>query len=240
MSDGAGRPPSRLAFAAEGRVAAEWIAGRIASRRLASGHEGAGRTVLVLPGFLADDHLTGLLRRTLARAGYAAHGWGLGRNMGITPALLARMLARLDDLGGQAKDRRLALVGWSLGGLYARELAKLRPALIERVVTLGSPFSGDLHWTNAWRLYERINGYRVDAPPVAVTHHEKPPVPTIAIWSPRDGIVAPVTARGLPRESDRRVRVVTSHMGLICAPLALSATLDALAMPAADILRDGA
>jgi pimeloyl-ACP methyl ester carboxylesterase len=105
------------------------------------------------------------------------------------------------------------LVGWSLGGCYAREAAKLRPDLIDRVVTLGSPFSGDLRANNAWRLYELVSGHPVDRPPLQVDLETKPPVPTLAIWSRRDGVVAPACACGTEGQSDRQVELDCSHMG---------------------------
>ncbi len=96
-------------------------------------------------------------------------------------------------------------MGWSLGGIFARELAKQRPELVRLVVTLGSPFSGDPRANNAWRIYELLNDHPVDRPPIASDLAEKPPVPTVAVWSPRDGIVAPVAARRQRHESDRQV-----------------------------------
>jgi pimeloyl-ACP methyl ester carboxylesterase len=104
-------------------------------------------------------------------------------------------------------------VGWSLGGLYAREVAKLRPDLVERVVTLGSPFSGDPRANNAWRLYELVSGHAVDNPPLDVDIQAKPPVPTLAIWSRRDGVVAPACACGTEGQSDLQIELDCSHMG---------------------------
>jgi pimeloyl-ACP methyl ester carboxylesterase len=111
------------------------------------------------------------------------------------------------------RGRRVVLVGWSLGGVFAREVAKRHPDLIDKVVTLGSPFSGDPRANNAWRFYELIAGHKVDAPPIDVRPGEKPPVPTLALWSSRDGVVAPSCARGRDDESDRRVELDCSHMG---------------------------
>ena len=102
-------------------------------------------------------------------------------------------------------------LGWSLGGVYAREVARAHPGKIAAVVTLGSPFSGDPKLNNVWRLYERVAGHKVDAPPVP-RDPSKPPVPTLAIWSRADGIVAPISARGLPHESDKAVELKCSHM----------------------------
>jgi pimeloyl-ACP methyl ester carboxylesterase len=103
------------------------------------------------------------------------------------------------------------LVGWSLGGVFARELAHAMPDQVRAVVTLGSPFSGDPRLNNVWRLYERVAGHKVDQPPIPrIT--AKPPVPALAIWSPRDGLIAPLAARGLPEESDKAVELQCSHM----------------------------
>jgi pimeloyl-ACP methyl ester carboxylesterase len=169
-----------------------------------------GPRLMVVPGFLANDHTTLGLQRALAAAGYRVTGWGLGMNRGATPETLDRLVERIEAFG---RGGRIILVGWSLGGIFAREAAKLRPDLIDKVVTLGSPFSGDPRGNNVWRLYEWVAGHKVDDPPIKTDLAEKPPVPTIALWSPRDGIVSIPCARGLPHESDRQVELDCSHMG---------------------------
>jgi pimeloyl-ACP methyl ester carboxylesterase len=117
---------------------------------------------------------------------------------------------RVSAVGG---GRKVLLVGWSLGGMFARELAHRCPENIRAVVTLGSPFSGDLKTnTNVCALYERIAGHDVNEPPFE-RFATKPPVPTLAFWSRRDGIVAPSAARGLRGESDRAVELDTYHVG---------------------------
>jgi pimeloyl-ACP methyl ester carboxylesterase len=187
---------------------------------------GEGRPVMVIPGFLATDWSTVILLGTLEAACYRAYGWGLGMNLGARRDLLERMEAQLERA---ARRGPVSLVGWSLGGLYARELAKKRPDKVARVITLGSPFSGDVRANNAWRLYELINDHKVDAPPIDVRVNEKPPVPTIALWSRKDGIVAPACARGEPHECDRTVELDCTHMGFMTADCALDAVLEALA-----------
>ena len=138
-----------------------------------------GAPALVIPGFIANDRTTMELRRALAAAGWRVHplGWRLepwrARRHGRAAA------ARLDAI---APDRPVLLVGWSLGGVFARELARAQPERVRAVVTLGSPFSGDPRLNNVWRLYERVAGHPVDAPPIARIC-DKPPVPTLAIWS---------------------------------------------------------
>jgi pimeloyl-ACP methyl ester carboxylesterase len=179
--------------------------GRLGAR----GPEG-GPKLMVVPGFLANDRTTLGLQRALAGAGYRVTGWGLGMNRGATPEMLERLARRIETFGGGGK---IILVGWSLGGIFAREVAKLRPDLVEKVVTMGSPFSGDPRGNNVWRLYEWIAGHKVDDPPIKADLAEKPTVPTLALWSRRDGIVSIACARGLPHESDRQVELDCSHMG---------------------------
>jgi pimeloyl-ACP methyl ester carboxylesterase len=169
-----------------------------------------GPKVMVVPGFVANDRTTLGLQRALAAAGYRVAGWGMGLNKGVAPDTLERLAARVEAFG---RGGKVILVGWSLGGVFARELAKVRPDLVEKVVTLGSPFSGDMRANNVWRLYEWIAGHPVDKPPIDADLAQKPPVPTLALWSRKDGIVSVRSARGLPGESDRQVELDCSHMG---------------------------
>jgi pimeloyl-ACP methyl ester carboxylesterase len=178
------------------------------------GHSGArgplgGPPALVIPGFIASDRSTMELRRALAEAGFRVHPWRLGWNLGVTSDTIERLdqsLARVED------ERPVLLVGWSLGGVFARELARARPEKVRAVATLGAPFSGDPRLNNVWRIYERVAGHKADQTPLPrIT--DKPPVPTLAIWSRRDGIVAVRAARGLADESDKAVEISSSHMG---------------------------
>jgi pimeloyl-ACP methyl ester carboxylesterase len=164
---------------------------------------------LVIPGFIATDRTTMELRRAVAEAGFRVHPWRQGWNKGATQDLMERLRHSLDLVGD---ERPVLLIGWSLGGVFARELARAVPERVRAVATLGSPFSGDPRLNNVWRLYERIAGHPVDQPPVPRVF-DKPPVPTLAIWSRRDGIVAPRAARGLAEESDKAVEITSSHMG---------------------------
>ena len=173
----------------------------------AIGPEG-GAPVLVIPGFLATDSTTMALRKALAAAGWRVHPWGMGLNTGVREDTLHKLEACVDAIG--AKEPIL-VVGWSLGGLYARELARHAPSKVQAVVTLGSPFSGDLHQNNVWRLYELVAGHKVEDTPIPrIT--DKPPVPHLAIWSRNDGIVAPRAAYGLKGERDAAVELDCSHM----------------------------
>jgi pimeloyl-ACP methyl ester carboxylesterase len=169
-----------------------------------------GPPLMVIPGFLASDRTTLGLQRALAAAGYRVSGWGLGLNRGARRDTLQKIAERIERFGC---GTRVVLVGWSLGGIYAREVAKARPDLVRKVVTLGTPFSGDRRGNNVWRLYELVAGHQVDRPPLPGDPAEKPPVPTLAIWSRRDGIVAPACARGKEGESDRQLELDCRHMG---------------------------
>ena len=130
-----------------------------------------GPKVMVIPGFVANDRTTLGLQRALAAAGYRVAGWGMGLNKGVRPDTLERLAARIEAFG---KGEKVVLVGWSLGGVFARELAKLRPDLVDKVVTMGSPFSGDMRANNVWRLYEWIAGHPVDKPPIEADLPLKP------------------------------------------------------------------
>src|SRR5687767_9816721 len=165
---------------------------------------------MILPGFLANDRTTLGLQRALAKAGFRVAGWGLGLNRGVRADTLERIVARLEGFGG---GEPVILVGWSLGGIYAREVAKARPDLVAKVVTLGTPFSGDRRGNNVWRLYEVVARHPVDDPPIPGDPAVKPPVPTLALWSRCDGLIAPAAARGEPVERDREQELDCRHMG---------------------------
>lgn len=189
---------------------AMWLGARVWR---AFGHNGPrgpedGPPALVIPGFLATDRTCMELRRALAEAGWRVHPWGMGINRGVQVDTMERLADCLDAIG--AKEPIL-LVGWSLGGVYARELARVCPDKVRAVVTLGSPISGDLHQNNVWHLYEWVAGHKVENTPVPrIT--DKPPVPSLAIWSRKDGIVAPRAAYGLEHERDKAVEIGCSHM----------------------------
>ncbi len=184
------------------------------------GHLGArgpkdGPPSMVIPGFLAHDMHTTQLRRALAKAGFRVHPWRQGLNLGARADTLEILKRAVDSCGA---SEPILLVGWSLGGLYAREIARAEPDRVRAVVTMGSPVWGDRRrYTNVWKLYERIAGHPVDKPPIP-DNDQKPPVPTLALWSERDGIVAAPSARGTKKTRDKAVAVDTTHMGFAMSP----------------------
>lgn len=180
-----------------------------------------GPPVLVIPGFLATDRTTMELRRALARAGWRAHPWLLGINTGAKANTMDLLQQRLEAIESEA-GQPVLVIGWSLGGMFAREIACRIPDRIRAVVTLGSPFSGNLKTnTNVRELYEKVAGHDVNLPPFE-RFGTKPPVPTLALWSRRDGIVAPAAARGLAHEVDKAVELDAGHMELVVSRPTLS------------------
>lgn len=168
--------------------------------------------VMLLPGFGSHPRRMQPMADALEAAGHMVWDWGLGFNVGPTPEKFAFLARRVAAMSRRC-DAPVALVGWSLGGLFAREIARREPRFVAKVITMGTPFSGDPRNNNAWRAYQVVTGHSVDAPPVECELAVKPPVPTIALWSPRDGIVHPRSACGWPGERDRAVALRCSHLG---------------------------
>lgn len=182
------------------------------------------RPVLILPGFLARPILTRYLGQQIARAGHRPEQWRLGFNLGPSEAMMEALDRHLSECW-QREGEGVVLLGWSLGGIYAREIAKRSPHMVAKVITMGSPFSGNRRANNAWRLYQLVTGHSVDDPPVITDIAGKPPVPTVALWSPRDGIVSPRSSCGKPGERDKAIALRCTHMGFSYAPEAIDAVL---------------
>ena len=157
------RPPSRTLLLLEGRAVQELGAFWLLRPWLAAAPRGDGHPVLVLPGLLASDLSTQPLRSFLKSHGYAAHGWKQGRNLGLRSGVERSMLERVEELYDRHGGRKISLVGWSLGGIYARQIAKRVPDKVRSVISLGSPFTGNPKATNAWRVYEFCLLYTSDA-----------------------------------------------------------------------------
>lgn len=192
--------------------------------------KGDGHPVLVLPGLVASDLSTRVLRRYLKDHGYRTHGWGLGRNLGLRTGVEEAMFQRLDELN-QRYGQKISLVGWSLGGLYARVLAKHRPDQVRSVITLGSPFAGSPRATNAWRVYEWASGQRADDPAAHEKLRGKLAMPATSIFSRTDGIVAWPCSIDEETPHSENIEVYASHIGLGVHPAVLYAVADRLAQP---------
>jgi pimeloyl-ACP methyl ester carboxylesterase len=189
-----------------------------------------GRVVVLLPGFGTGPGRMRYMARQLERAGHKAKRWGMGFNLGVSPELFDKLSDRILEVR-ERYGQPVVLVGWSLGGVFARELAKRHPEAIAKVITMGSPFSGSPYDNNAWRIYHLVAGHPVDRPPVEAELAEKPPVETVAIWSPRDGIVSPRASCGRPGERDRAIAVRCTHVGFPNSPECIRAVLGELDAP---------
>lgn len=185
------------------------------------------RTVMLLPGFGTHPIRMKYMAQQLERAGHTVKRWGMGFNFGPTPENVAFLEERLLDIHDRY-GRDVVLVGWSLGGLFARELGKRHPDKVAKVITMGSPFSGNPRANNAWRIYQFVAGHKVDQPPIEGNVKEKPPVPTIAFWSARDGIVSPRSSCGMVGERDRAVPLRCNHIGFSYSPECIRAILKEL------------
>lgn len=225
-------PPSLLWLLLEGRAVGE-LATTMALRPLLRRLEkGDGHPVLLLPGFLASDFSTRPLRRFLRDLGYWAHRWGLGRNLGPVDDLERRMAERLRAVH-EEHNRKVSLVGWSLGGVYARALANDQPEIVRSVISLGSPFAADTKGNNSWRLYEWITNERLDEISAERLDavRRTPPVPTTSIFSRSDGVTAWRCALQIEGPTAESIEVPGSHLGLGFNPLVLYAIADRLAQP---------
>lgn len=223
-------PPGVALLAAEWRAPLEAWLGLMAWPWLRRSPRGDGHAVLVLPGLGGSDLSTLLLRRFLKAQGWQPHGWELGRNLGPRQGLFPSLAQRLSDLQ-TVSQRRVSLVGWSLGGVFARELAKQHPAAVRQVVTLGSPLPQHHRATNVRRLYECLAGDRAYPPELTARLSDPLPaqVPCTSIYSRSDGIVH-WRASLLPKsERTENIRVSASHSGMGFSPLALRILADRLA-----------
>jgi pimeloyl-ACP methyl ester carboxylesterase len=180
--------------------------------------------VMLLPGFGAHPKRMKPMFDALVAAGHDVHEWGLGFNFGPNQHNFAFLMRRVGALARQHRTP-VALVGWSLGGLFAREIACRQPDSVSKVITMGTPFSGDPRNNNAWRAYEVVTGHAVDEPPIECDFSIKPPVPTIALWGPRDGVIHPRSACGWADERDRAVSVRCSHLGFASDPKVIAEVL---------------
>jgi len=230
------RPPSRFWMLAEGRAFLELGAFYLTRPMLAQLPCGDGHSIKVLPGFLATNNSTAPMRRLLRQLGYDAHGWDSGRNVLVDNALIGRLEAQLRRLN-DASGRKVSLIGWSLGGVLARELAKLHPDRVRLVISLGSPISNDRGHTNARRLFELLNGKEPE--PLRDGGFrgldEAPPVPTTSILTRTDGVVHWRGSVQKPTLTpSENIEVYASHLGLGVNPSVMIAIADRLAQKEGD------
>lgn len=225
------RPPSLLLTLTEGRGLLELAAAAATRPLMMAAPKGDGHPVLVLPGFMASDTSTAPLRKYLGDLGHDARPWGNGRNLGRFYRMRDQLRRQLADLHAET-GRKVSLVGWSLGGVFARYLALTNPDAVRGVVTLGSPFSGDINATSAKRLYEYMSKEGDPDPADISALAGDLPVPNSSIYTKLDGVVNWRTCIARPAANAENIEVhLASHVGIGVNPAALWATADRLAQP---------
>jgi len=219
-------PPPRLTwfdvFSDVGRGVLDTISSPWSALALTRVPRSDGHAVLVLPGFMSTDHPTWPLRTFLSSIGYRAYPWGLGVNLGFSTQyhydIEALVEHRLKEVFIESGDRKISLVGWSLGGVYAKSLARRYPRLIRDVITLGSPLSGQPKDISVWRAYEWVTDMEVDDPELIAKMRElnRPlqDVPVTAFYCEKDGVVPPSNAQEPPGPLVQNIEVPASHVGM--------------------------
>jgi len=224
--------PSLRLLAMESRAlfeAADFLLRGARTRRLPRGD---GHPVMIVPGFGSSDFATAPLRAALERLGYAAHGWGNGTNFGMRSKVKSALAQRLEQLH-ERYETPVSLIGWSLGGVFVREMARHQSALVRRVITLGSPFNGNPDANNMVSLFKLANRGRPVKTDVEgfLKRKKPPPVPCTAIYTRSDGIVAwPCSIEENTPFTDN-VEVRGSHLGLVFNRDALRVIAERLALP---------
>ncbi len=234
------KAPARIYTAMEGRAAFEYLAWSTSRRFLSMLPKGDGHPVLVLPGFTAADGSTFELRAFLRRLGYRTYGWKLGTNLGPTPTIVEGLEQRLLEVSAKEHGAPVTVIGWSLGGIYARDLAERHPDLVRQVITMGSPFRmmpGDP--SAAAGLWEQLQPLHDKATIERLAEREvgRLPVPSTAVYTRSDGVVHWSTCIEERSETSESVEVFGSHCGLGFNPSVAIVVADRLAQPAGEWTR---
>ena len=196
---------------------------------------GTNKPVLLLPGIMNGDTMMGPLRDALAEKGYAVHGWQGGINTGFNEKTAKHLQDRLREVYESSGRKKVTLVGHSLGGLFARELAREFPDMVESVITLGSPFGMKEHEVPEalMKFYQFINpkGDPRDFSDKDLQNRRltPPPVPTTSVFSRADGVVPWQACLNPKTPLSENIEIDSSHSGMIYHPLAVTAIIDRLA-----------
>jgi predicted esterase YcpF (UPF0227 family) len=195
---------------------------------------GDGHPVVVYPGLAGGAFSTGHLRRFLQESGFTVHDWEGGINTGpggVFEHWLGELVQRVRTLQLE-HGRKVSLVGWSLGGVYAREIAKCCPESVRQVITLGTPFGALGQGNHAGTVYKLLNRHNSQLTPKLETRlRECPPVPTTSIFSKTDGIVSWRGCIERKTASSESVEVTASHLGMGTHPQVLRIVANRLAQP---------
>ncbi|MCK5892876.1 MAG: alpha/beta hydrolase [Endozoicomonadaceae bacterium] len=231
------KAPSKLDTALDAFRAIKDVASLVKNRGLLKrAPKGDGHTVMVLPGFMTSDPATTFLRKQLRKFGYNAQPWKLGVNLGPTSnrdidTLLYERVKELYLTSGH----RISLVGWSLGGVLAREVARRSPEMIRQVITLASPVGGSMEATSLWDIYIKLFGRNINKEALEErmekVRHPVLGVAFTSIYTKQDGVIAWQIAQVDETDLSQNIAVGASHLGIIFNPQALYAIADRLSMP---------
>lgn len=224
------RPSTFLFLTEMWRALMELVKGLPFIKKYQVKQKGDGHLVFVIPGFLASDVSTKPLRRFLEKIGYKTCGWELGTNLADLEQL-AVISEKIHKLYAQ-DQQPISLIGWSLGGVYAREIAKKHPEKIRQVITLGSPFNGINEPNNANITFEFIKwlkGYPEIDEDFVATLPNPAPLPSTAIYSKKDGIVPWQTCmEKVEDDIHQNIETSSSHLGMGVNPPVLEIIADRL------------
>jgi pimeloyl-ACP methyl ester carboxylesterase len=200
---------------------------------------GDGHPVITLPGYRSDDSAMLAMRRYLDRWGYAPYPWGLGANLGIGYQRIdyeERMLEKLEAVV-EKHGEPASLVGWSQGGVIAREVTKQRPDLVRQVIVLGSPLADAPEATTLFRVFRKTSAEEITNELMSMMREVATPLPDVrcvCIYSNSDGIVSADIAQDLVSPNVENIRVTSSHLGMVVNPMVLFIIADRLAQPEDD------
>src|SRR6516165_7546072 len=227
-------PSTRLLLTEPIRGLADHAALLLATPVLAAAPRGDGHGVLVVPGLFASDSSTLPLRGFLRWLGYDVRGWDLGRNRGPTEEVLAGLPRAVLD-HAERTGRPVSLIGWSLGGVYAREMARRHPRKVRQVITLGSPYAlSDPRQSHAHGPYQRLSSRHVPDHQLPGREQRSRPisVPSTSVYSRWDGVVSWQACIEPETALHQNVEVRCSHLGFGVDPATLWLIADRLAVPA--------
>jgi pimeloyl-ACP methyl ester carboxylesterase len=233
-----GKPATRLLLTEPLRGLVDLGALTLAAPGLLAAPRGDGHGVLVFPGLLASDSSTLPLRTFLRWLGYDVRGWDLGRNHGPTEAILAGLPRAIID-HAERSGRPVSLIGWSMGGIYAREMARRHPRQVRQVITLGSPYAmRDSRQSHAHGPYQRLRSMHAPEARMPGPELRSRPitVPSTSVYSRWDGVVAWQACIEPETPVHQNVEVRCSHLGFGVDPATLWLIADRLAVPAGQVV----
>ncbi len=182
---------------------------------------GDGRPIALAPGYLAGEYSMQPLAAFLRYLGYTVYPWGLGNNNGDVEEDIGRFGERIEGLHEDLDGEPITLIGWSLGGVIAREVARLREPCVREVITLGTPVVGGPKYTSIGGFYAALKGINLDELEVEVhaRNSEGLNQPVTSIYTKADGVVAWQASVDVYNPQARNIEVSSTHFGIGVSPV---------------------